>query len=38
MPRRDLVSAAAFRGWYDGAEYRPWRDVRWAAASLPPGA
>lgn len=36
-PRRLVVhhwpSAAAFRGWYDGAEYRPWRDVRWAAAS-----
>lgn len=36
-PRRLVVhhwpSAAAFRGWYESAEYRPWRDVRWSAAS-----
>jgi uncharacterized protein (DUF1330 family) len=25
-------SMAAFRAWYESAEYRPWRDLRWAAA------
>lgn len=25
-------SMAAFRAWYDSAEYRPWRESRWSAA------
>ncbi len=25
-------SMAAFRGWYDSAEYRPWRSLRWSAS------
>lgn len=25
-------SVEAFRAWYDSAEYRPWRDLRWSAA------
>jgi uncharacterized protein (DUF1330 family) len=25
-------SMAAFRAWYDSAEYRPWRDLRWSAS------
>ena len=35
-PRRVVMhrwpAADAFRGWYDSAEYRQWRDIRWAAA------
>jgi uncharacterized protein (DUF1330 family) len=35
-PKRLVVhrwpSAEAFRRWYDSAEYRPWRDLRWGAA------
>lgn len=35
-PRRIVIqrwpSVAAFRGWYDSAAYRPWRDLRWGAA------
>lgn len=35
-PRRVVMhrwpAADAFRRWYDSADYRPWRDVRWAAA------
>lgn len=36
FPRRVVLhrwpSMSAFRGWYDSADYRPWRDMRWAAA------
>ena len=35
-PRRIVLqrwpSTAAFRGWYNSADYRPWRELRWSAS------
>ena len=40
-PRRIVMhrwpSSEAFRTWYESAEYRPWRDLRWSAASTDVG-
>ena len=40
-PRRIVMhrwpSGEAFRGWYESPEYRPWRDLRWSAASTDVG-
>jgi uncharacterized protein (DUF1330 family) len=30
-------SVAAFRAWYESAEYRPWRELRWSAAQADMG-